>query len=126
MAYRRQPHFAWWWGHRAYTLFVLRELTSVFIGAYAILLLLLIYRLGQGREAYEAYLRFLSTPWMVAFHVVTLAAAVYHSITWFALSPKATAVRLGGRQLPGRVIVTGNVVVWLLVSIIVAWIILRP
>jgi fumarate reductase subunit C len=125
MAYRRTPHFAWWWGHRGYTLFVVRELTSVFIGAYAVLLLMLVHRLGQGRAAYEAYLQSLTTPWMIAFHIVALAAAVYHSVTWFALSPKAMTVRLAGRPLPARVIVGANVAAWLAVSVIVAWIILR-
>jgi fumarate reductase subunit C len=123
--YQRPVRFTWWRGNRAYTLFVLRELTSVFVGAYAVLLLLLVYRLGQGRDAYEAYLRFMSTPWMAAFHVVALAAALYHSVTWFALSPKAMAVRTGGRRVPGRVIVVANYAAWIAASVIVAWIVLR-
>ena len=125
MAFRRQPHFAWWWGQRAYTLFVIRELTSVFIGAYAVLLLVLVQKLGQGREAYEVYLRWLTTPWMVVFHVVAFAAALYHSFTWFALAPKAMTVRLGEKRVPPRAVVGANYAAWLAISVIVAWILLR-
>jgi len=123
--YHRPPRFNWWWGHRAYSLFMLRELTSVFIGAYAVLLLVLVRRLAQGRDAYEGYLQFLSSPWMVVFHVAALAAALYHSITWFGLAPKAMTVRLGDRRVPGVVIVGANYAAWIVISVILAWIVLR-
>lgn len=125
MAFRRPPHFAWWWGNRAYTLFVIRELTSVFIGAYAVLLLVLVQKLGQGRVAYEAYLRWLTTPWMVLFHLAAFAAAIYHSCTWFALTPKAMTVRIGEKRVAPRVVVGVNYVAWIVISTIVAWILLR-
>ena len=124
-AYHRRPQFAWWWGRRGYTLFVVRELTSVFIGAYAVLLIVLVRRLGQGPDAYRAYVEWLSSPGMLLFHLVALAAAIYHSVTWFALSPKAMAVRLGGRRIPDRAVVGANVAAWLIISAILAWILLR-
>ncbi len=123
--YHRQPRFNWWWGNRAYTLFVVRELTSVFIGAYAVLLLVLVQKLTQGREAYEAYLQWLTTPWLVIFHLVALAAALYHSITWFALSPKAMTVRLGQKRVSARAIVGASYAAWFVVSVIIAWLLLR-
>jgi len=123
--YRRPVRFTWWWGRRAYTLFVVRELTSVFIGTYAVLLLLLVHRLGQGRAAYDAYLQFLTTPQMLTFHIVALAAALYHAVTWFALAPKALAVRTGGHRVPARVIVAANYATWIAASAVVAWIVLR-
>ncbi|MDR7518561.1 MAG: fumarate reductase subunit C [Armatimonadota bacterium] len=123
--YRRPVRFAWWWGRRAYTLFVVRELTSVFVGAYAVLLLLLVRRLGQGREAYDAYLHFLTTPQMTIFHLVALAGALYHSVTWFALAPKAMAVRVGERRIPEPVITAAAYAVWVVASVGVAWIVLR-
>lgn len=123
--FHRPPRFNWWLGNRAYTLFVLRELTSVFIAAYAVLVLLLLRNLVAGRDAYEAYLRWLTTPGMAAFHLVALAAALYHSITWFALSPKAMVVRLGDRRVPARFVVGANYAAWLAASVMVAAILLR-
>jgi len=123
--FHRPPQFNWWVGNRAYTLFVVRELTSVFIAAYAVLVLLLLCNLVAGRDAYAAYLRWLATPGMVAFHLVALAAALYHSITWFALSPKAMVVRLGERRVPPRVVISANYAAWLVVSAVVTAILLR-
>jgi len=105
-------------------MFVIRELTSIFIAAYAVLFMLLLQSLSQGREAYAAYLRFLSAPWMVIFHIIALAAAIFHAVTWFNLAPQAMAVRVGDRPLPGRVIVAANYVAWIIVSAIIAWIVL--
>jgi len=122
--FHRPPRFNWWLENRAYALFVVRELTSVFIAAYVVLVLLLLRNLALGREAYEAYLRVLATPGMVVLQIVAFAAALYHSITWFALSPKAMVVRLGEKRVPPRVVVGANYVAWIVVSAIIAWIVL--
>ena len=115
----------WWLRNRAYFLFMLRELTSVFIAGYAILLLILLYQLNAGRDAYQSYLRFLSAPGMVAFHVIALAAALFHTVTWFNLTPKVLVVRMGGRHVPASVIAGVNYVAWIVISALVAWIVLR-
>jgi len=115
----------WWLRNRAYFLFMLRELTSVFIAGYAILLLILLYQLNAGRDAYQNYLRFLTAPGMVAFHVIALAAALFHTVTWFNLTPKVLVVRVGGRRIPAPVIAGVNYVAWVVISVLVAWIVLR-
>ena len=123
--YYRPTHFTWWLTSRAYFLFVVRELTSVFIAAYLVFLLVLLWRLAAGPEAYAAYRGFLGSPGMVLFHLAALAAALYHSITWFRLAPMAITVRLRGRRLPGAAIVAANYAAWLAVSLAVAWLVLR-
>ncbi len=122
--YQRPVRFTWWLGNRAYTLFVVRELTSIFIAAYAVLILLLLRSLSAGREAYVAYLALLTAPGMVIFHLVALAAAVFHAVTWFDLAPKGIAVRVGDHALPGRIIVAANYAAWIVVSVVIAWIVL--
>ncbi len=122
--YYRPTNFDWWLTNRAYFLFVLRELTSVFIAGYLVFFLLLLQRLDVGPQAYEGYLRFLATPGMVFFHLVALAAALYHSITWFRLAPMAIPLRLCGRRVPGAAIVGAGYAAWFVVSLIVAGIIL--
>jgi fumarate reductase subunit C len=115
----------WWFQNRAYFVFMLREFTSVFIAAYVILLLILLYRLNAGRDAYESYLRFLATPGMVAFHVIVLAAALFHAVTWFNLTPNVLVVRIGARRVPAPVIAGVNYAAWVVISALVAWIVLR-
>ena len=77
----------WWLKRRVYFLFILRELTSVFIAVYLILFLNLLYQLSLGRQAYEIYLDFLATPGMIVFPVLALVAPLYYSITCFWLLP---------------------------------------
>ncbi len=122
--YYRPMARTWWFSNRAYALFMLRELTSVFIAAYLVIFLLMLHKLAVGREAYEAYLRFLAMPGMLAFHVLALAAAFYHSATWFNLTPLAMAVRLGEKRVPPMIVAGVNYVAWIAVSIVITSIVL--
>lgn len=123
--YLRPMPFAWWARSRAYTLFAIRELTSVFIAAYLVVLLIFLNRLAAGREAYEAYLRTLAAPSLMVFHLVALAAAVYHSVTWFKLAPMAVPLRVRGKRVPEASILIINYALWAVVSLVIAWLVLR-
>jgi fumarate reductase subunit C len=113
----------WWLERRPYVFFIVRELTSVFIAAYLGLFLVLLLRLSQGPTAYEAYLDWLASPVLVAFHILALAAALYHTITWFHLTPMVMVVRLGERRVPGILIELGSYAAWIAVSLIIVWIV---
>ena len=115
----------WWLKQRAYFLFILRELTSVFIAIYLILFLNLLYQLSLGRAAYETYLDFLATPGMIAFAVVVLIAAMYHMVTWFGLLPNIVVIRIGEYRVPSKLIVGANYVAWIVVSAIIVVIFMR-
>lgn len=123
--YHRPMPATWWLRNRAYFLFMVRELTSVFIAAYAVVLLLLLHKLRLGREAYEAYLALLRTPGMLTFHVVALAAALYHAITWISITPKVLVVRRGEQRIPATVIAGVNYAAWIVISAVVAWLVTR-
>lgn len=123
--YRRPVPFFWWLRSRAYTLFVARELTSVFVGGYALVLLLLLRSLADGPEAYAGFLAALRSPAALTFHAVALVAAIYHSITWFRLAPMAVALRVRGRRVPAALILGANLAAWGVLSLALAWVILR-
>ena len=107
-----------WWLHRpAYVRFMLRELSSVFIAIFLVVFLVQIYRLGQGPEAYAAFLGTLRAPGGIVFHVVALAFAIYHSVTWFNLTAVVQVVRLGERQVPPRLVAAGAFAAWGVVSL---------
>ena len=109
----------WWLKRRVYFLFILRELTSVFIAVYLILFLNLLYQLSLGRQAYEIYLDFLATPGMIVFHAVAFVAALYHTFTWFGLLPNIIVLRIGENRVPSRLITGANYVPWIAVSAII-------
>jgi len=83
-----RPMAGWWHRNPYYLWYLLRELSCIFITAYALVLLWGLVRLGQGRASYEAWLASLSSPAAIVFHVVTLLLVVYHAWTWFKIMPK--------------------------------------
>ena len=61
----------WWWTRkRSYLVFVLRELSSIFIAWFVVYLLLLVYAVGRGEAAYQRFLDWASSPWVTALNVV--------------------------------------------------------
>lgn len=116
----RKPIF-WWVRRWVYVCFIARELTSVAV-AYGAVLLILVYRaLQSGPGAYAELMSCLSHPAMIVIDVFALFAVLYHSITWFNLSPKAMVVRLGRWRVPDLMIAGGNYAAWLFISAVIAW-----
>ncbi|MEX0680794.1 MAG: hypothetical protein WD097_05385 [Balneolales bacterium] len=114
----------WWVKQKPYVLFIIRELTSLFVAAYAILLILQLNALRRGPEAWESMMAWFATPFSMGFHAVILVFVVFHSITWFRLAPTAMVVRIGGRRLPGSLIIAVNFVMWVALSLAVVWFVL--
>ena len=116
----RKPIF-WWVQRWVYVCFIARELTSVAVAYCAVWLLLVYQALQSGPEAYAALMSRLSHPAMIALHVFALLAVLYHSITWFNLSPKALVFRFGRWRVPDLMIAGGNYAAWLFISGVIAW-----
>jgi fumarate reductase subunit C len=116
----------WWWlKDRAYTKFVLREMTSVFVAFFAMLYVWLLRAVAEGPDAYARFLARLKTPRFLILDAVALVFVLFHTITWFNLTPTAMVVRMKGKRVPDRIVAGSNYVVWVLVSGIVAWILTR-
>ena len=122
--YKPQMALSWWWQKPTYLLYILRELTSVFVATYAVILLLTLRALGAGGEAWSDWLTTLQSPGMIALHLVILLFAVYHSLTWFSLAPTALVLRIKDYTVPAKALVVAHVVIWLLCSIAIAAIVL--
>jgi fumarate reductase subunit C len=114
----------WWVGRRSYLVFVLRELSSVFVAWSVVFLLLLVRAVGQGGAEYRRFLDQSGAPWMLALNVVALAFVVFHAITWFKLAPQAMVVRLRGKRVPRFWITGAHYAGWALLSALTAWLIL--
>jgi fumarate reductase subunit C len=123
--YRRRVSVWWWLQNRAYTGFVLRELTSVFVAFFALVLLWQVRVVVQGPDAYARFLARLGTPLFLVLHGVAFLFVLFHAVTWFNLAPKAMVVRLRGKRVPDWVIVGTNYAAWLLLSGAVAFLVLQ-
>lgn len=117
--YVRKVERSWWLHHPRYVAYMIRELTSLFVGLYCALLVVGLVRLAQGQAAWDGFLAALSSPLSVAFQLVCLAFAVYHSVTWFLLTPKAMPLMIKDEPVPGTVIVGAHYATWAVVSIVV-------
>ena len=118
---REVPRVRWFLRHPRYLRYMAREFSCLFIGAYTLMLVVGLRRLAEGPEAYAAFLAALATPGAILFHGFALAFSLYHSITWFKLTPKALPVQLGEDFLPDRVIAGAHYAGWALVSLVVLW-----
>jgi fumarate reductase subunit C len=122
--YREMPR-SWWLRKRSYFLFMMRELSSVFIAIFLVVFLIQIYQLTQGPEAYAAFARKLSSPGWIIFHIITLLFALYHSITWFSSTAIVMPLRIGERQMPRNVFVALNVAALAVISLFILLLFLR-
>ena len=123
--YRPRVSTYWWLSQWGYLKFILRELTSVFVAYFVVLLLLQLRALIHGPEAYAAFQQWLKTPHIIALNGISLLFVLFHTITWFNLAPRAMVVRVLGKRLPDLVIAGSNYVAWLVVSVAMAWLILK-
>lgn len=123
--YRPPVSLVWWAKRPSYFIFVLRELSSVFVAWFVVYLLLLVHAISSGSAEYQRFLDFSARPWMAALNVVALAFVLLHAVTWFNLAPKAIVLRLGSWRVPAGLIRTAHFGLWGVVSAIVAWVILR-
>jgi fumarate reductase subunit C len=120
--YRRRMPIFWWMGKGAYTRFILRELTSLFVAYAALLLVAYSWAVGQGPDALEAFVAWLARPGVWAFHGFVLVALLFHSVTWLKLAPSALVIRVGGRRIPDGAVVAGHYLAWISVSAVLVWI----
>ena len=122
----RRPISVWWWTRkRSYFLFVMRELSSLFIAWFVLYLLLLIRAVAHGEAAYDDFLDTAASPWLVAVNLVAFGFVVLHTVTWFSLTPQAMVVSVRGRRLPAAVIIGAQYAGLAVVSAFVYWLVAR-
>lgn len=122
--YHRPYPNTWWLSRPAYIRFMLRELSSAFLAAYAIFWLVLLARSGD-RVAFEQTVAGLSSPLSIFLHLVVLAFALFHSITFFNLTPRVIVVPRGEDKVPDHVIAGVHYVAWLGASVVLFGIFMR-
>ncbi len=149
--YRRPVSRVWWAKKPTYLLFLLRELSSVFVAWSVVFLTMLVYAVGRGEVSYQKFLDWAASPVVVLVNVVALAFLVLHTVTWFALTPQAmvvrgphskpavvtrtvpvagrivpaaTVIRVGGR-LPAAMVIAAQYAGLVVVSAFIAWLVLR-
>ena len=116
--YTRPVSGTWWTKKPFYRGYMVRELSSLFLTLYALVLLWGLWKLGQGRAPYEAWRESLAAPGWLAFHALTFLLVTYHAWTWFKVMPK-TLPRIA---LSDQAVVACGVTAAAVVSAVLLWI----
>jgi fumarate reductase subunit C len=151
VTYRQPVSRLWWLKKRSYFVFVMRELSCIFVAWFAVFLMVIVFAIGRGAASYQRFMDWAASPVVVAINIVALAFLVLHTVTWFVLTaratpirvggrrvlamrearvagrivPAATAVRVGGRQVPAAMVIASQYVGLVVVSVFIAWLVLR-
>jgi len=119
--YLRPITSEWIVRHPRYVRYMVREFSCLFIGGWTLLMVWGLKALAEGPAAWAAFLGLLKTPASIVFHVLALAFAAYHSVTWFNLTPRALPLQVGENFLPDRAISGAHFAAWALVSFAVLY-----
>jgi fumarate reductase subunit C len=115
----------WWLKRGSYFMFILRELSSIFVAWFVVYLLLLIRAVSQDAAHYSQFLQWSGTPAVLLLNIVSFLFVVLHAVTWFNLAPQAMVVHVGTTRLPPFLIAASNYAAWVVVSAALAWLLLQ-
>lgn len=110
----------WWLRSGPYFQFMVRELTSLAVLAYAGLVVWALWAAGD-RTAFSAFYEALSSPLSVWLHAVALALSLYHTGTWIALTPKVLVLWRDDERIDPDLIAGLNGVLFVAVTGAVLW-----
>lgn len=119
---RECPPTTWYFRQPRYLRYMSREITSIFIGAYCVLLVVGLHRLANGPEAWEGFLLALRSPDSIVFHLLALTAAFYHATTWFNATQKAMPIQIGEDFVPGNIISGAHYAAWAVLSVAILFV----
>jgi fumarate reductase subunit C len=109
-----RPMPATWWLHNIHLqLFMIRELTSLFVAGYAVFLIVLLAKLHDPAAFADALL----CPLALIFQIVALAFVIFHSVTWFNLTPKAIVLFQGEDRVNPLLIAGAHFALWAVLSV---------
>ncbi len=109
----------WWMRNRKYFLFMMRELSGLFIALFVLVYLYSLSLLSKGQAAYGAFQESLRSGGFTLFFLVALVFAIYHSYTWFSILGKVQVVRVGGKKVPEKTIAAAAIAGWIAASVVV-------
>jgi fumarate reductase subunit C len=107
----------WWLQQPRYIRYMMREISSLFIGIYVLVLAVALFQLSKGQAAYDAFLATAEGPAGMVFAVLAILFAIYHTYTWFQVTPKAMPLMLGGKRVPGVFIIAAHWFGFVVVSV---------
>jgi succinate dehydrogenase subunit C len=110
--YKPEMPRGWWLRQRHYFLYIVREFTAVPLALWLLWLLFEIHRAAAGPKGFYAS----SSPAFIAFSVVCLCFALYHTYTFLSLA--GAIIHIKG--VSSRMVVLSQFALWLVASVVIA------
>jgi fumarate reductase subunit C len=115
----------WWLTKLNYFIFMMRELSAVFIALF----LLQFIRVPSGvlvhPELWGTVTDWFNQPAVIAFNVVALAFAILHTVTFFQAGAVIMPLKIAGKKVPTMALVAGNLGAWLGFSVVLIWLLVK-
>ena len=115
----------WWLRNRRYFMFMIREITSVFVALFVILYLYEFFLISKGAEVHGLFQESLRTVPFVIFYIIVLLFALYHSWTWLGLTAKIQVVKIGKMTVPPALVSLGAYASWIAATVVVGYLFLN-
>lgn len=122
--YPRQRSNTWFLERSAgsgwnYRIFMLRELSAVFLAGYTAILVLLVVEVHNGARSFTNFEHTLRFPGLIIFNAVAFVFALLNSATWFQAVPKAMPIRRGEEKVPPALLIGVNYLAMLVLSALI-------
>ena len=116
---REVPKTTWFLKQSRYQHYMLHEISSIFVAIYVGVLIVGLFRLAQGPEAWAGWLAAVSSPIGIIFLLIVFVFAIIHTTSWFKAVPQAMRIQRGEEIVPGKLIIGAHYGVWAAVSVVV-------
>ena len=120
--YERPFPVIWWTKSRSYFVFMIREVTSLFVLLFAMRLVQGLIALSKGEVAWNKWVAAASDSTSLAIcSVLALLFVLFHSLTWFRAGAIVTPLRIGNFQMPVPLFVAGNMGLVVVVAVVIGY-----
>jgi len=90
----------WFLSRAGYRRFMAREMTAFALAVFLVYLLYWLRAIGDGYTAYVQMIQLTMNPLLVTALGLAFGAMLYHSITWFNLTPKIMPMYVAEEKVP--------------------------
>jgi fumarate reductase subunit C len=110
----------WWLEKKPYTLYMVREVTALFMAGYAVFLLWAVHYAARGSTPFSRFVELLKSPVSIFLHLIALGMTLYHAVTWFGSTPKIAVLWRGEERVRAGAIILANYLALVVISAAVA------
>ena len=116
---RTMSKTTWFLKQSRYQHYMLHEISSIFLAIYLGIIILGLFRLGQGPDAWQGWLNGVTSWPGIVFHLIAFIFAIIHTTAWFKAVPQAMRIQRGESFVPGKTIIGAHYAVLAAVSLFV-------